>query len=129
MGFARIEGPPERFAGTNLNGGKNPLHPASFAKLGKVGGILAVSNTLYAWINMQNGKWPDVDEALIWSGDSAATWKQSTWVFPRGKGNFKPGTFLNFGKGYSGVPNKLQGFVYFCGQRQEAENATCFGRV
>ena len=31
LGFARIDGPPEKFVGINVNGGKNPLHPASFA--------------------------------------------------------------------------------------------------
>jgi hypothetical protein len=34
MGFARIEGPPESFRGVNINGGKNPEHPASFPKRG-----------------------------------------------------------------------------------------------
>jgi hypothetical protein len=55
LGFARIEGPPERFAGVNANGGKDPEHPASFPRHGKVGGMLAVGNRLYAWLNAQNG--------------------------------------------------------------------------
>jgi hypothetical protein len=70
-----------------------------------------------------------VDEALIWSDDHAATWKRSEWVFPRGKGNFKPATFLNFGKGYTGVPAGLDGHVYFYGQRQGEERETYLGRA
>ena len=129
MGFARIEGPPERFVGVNVNGGKDPTHPASFAKHGKTGGMLAVGDRVYAWLNTQNGKWPDVDQALISSDDKAATWKQTLWVFPKGKGNFKPATFLNFGKGYTGVPHDLHGYVYFYGQRQGEEKSTYLGRA
>jgi hypothetical protein len=129
MGFARIAGPPERFFGVNVNGGKDPEHPASFAKYGKTGGLLAVDNRLYAWLNLCNGKWPDVDQALIWSDDRAATWKRSSWVFPRGKGSLKPATFLNFGKGYAGVPHDLRGYVYFYGQRQGEEQSTYLGRA
>src|SRR5207237_3607032 len=36
LGFARIEGPPERFAGFNVNGGKKPEDRASFPKHGKM---------------------------------------------------------------------------------------------
>jgi hypothetical protein len=129
LGFARLVGPPERFIGVNVNGGKAPEHPASFPRQGKTGGVLAVGDRLYAWLNTQNGQWPNVDQALIWSDDQAATWKRSDWVFPRGKGNFKPATFLNFGKGYTGVPADLQGHVYFYGQRQEEERETHLGRA
>jgi hypothetical protein len=129
LGFARIEGPPERFAGRNVNGGKDPERPASFPRRGKVGGILAVGDRLYAWLNTQNGTWPDVDEALIWSDDRAVTWKRSAWVFPRGDGNFKPSTYLNFGKGYTGVTDDLRGHVYCYGQRQRKERETYVARV
>lgn len=129
LGFARIEGPPERFVGVNINGGKNPEHRASFGERGKVGGMLAVGDRLYAWLNTQNGKWPDVDQALIWSEDRGATWKRSPWVFPKGRGNLKPATFLNFGKGYTGVPDNLRGYVYFYGQRQGGPKNNYLGRV
>ncbi|MDB5357920.1 MAG: hypothetical protein JWN24_4373 [Phycisphaerales bacterium] len=129
LGFARIEAPPERFAGMNVNGGKNGQHRASFAEHGKASGILAVGDRLYAWLNTQNGKWPDVDQALIWSDDHGATWKQGQWVFPKGKGNLKPATFLNFGKGYTGVPTDLQGRVYFYGQKQGEPLGTYLGRA
>lgn len=123
MGFARIEGPPERFRGININGGKHPEHPASFPQKGKSGGILFVEGTLYARLNLQNGKWPDVDHSLAWSDDRGATWRQTSWVFPKGVGKFKPARFLNFGKDYSGVPAKLDGYVYIYGFRQEAQGA------
>jgi hypothetical protein len=129
LGFARIQGTPERFVGVNLNGGKNPAHRASFADRGKTGGILAVGDRLYAWLNKENGQWPDVDQVLIWSDDKAATWKPSDWVFPKGKGNFKPATFLNFGEGYTKVPTDLLGYVYFYGQRQGEEHETYLARA
>ncbi len=120
MGFARIEGPPESYVGINVNGGKDPLHPASFPDKGKTGSLLAVGNTLYAWQNMQDGKWPDVNHALIWSDDLGASWQRADWVFPKGAGNIKPARFINFGRGYTGVPEHLAGFVYFYGTRQPA---------
>ena len=114
----RIEADPEHYVGVNVNGGKNHEHPPSFEKDGKVGGLLAVGNTLYGWLNTQKGKWPDVDQRLIWSENLGATWKQADWVFPKGNGNLKPSTFLNFGKGSAGVPPSLKGYVYFYGPRQ-----------
>ncbi|HEX4794197.1 MAG TPA: DUF4185 domain-containing protein [Humisphaera sp.] len=128
-GFARIDGPPEKFTGINVNGGKDAAHPASFPKKGKVGGILAVGDRIYGWLNTQNNRWPEVDQALIWSDDGGATWKQSDWVFSKGNGNLKPSTFLNFGKGYTGVPPPLEGYVYFYGQRQGVLNEFYMGRA
>jgi Domain of unknown function (DUF4185) len=129
MGFARIQGDPEDYRALNVNGGKNPEHLASFPKRGKTGGILAVGSTLYAWINLQDGKWPDVDMALGWSKDGGATWAESPWRFAKGEGHIKPGTFLNFGRGYAGVPEDLKGFVYFYAFRQGDDTRTFLGRV
>ncbi len=129
MGFARIQGGPEDYRAANVNGGKNPEHPASFPKHGKTGGILAVGSTLYAWVNLQDGKWPDVDVALEWSKDGGATWTQSSCRFSKGEGYIKPGTFLNFGRGYAGVPEHLKGFVYFYAFRQGDETRTFLGRA
>lgn len=129
MGFARIEGEPESMKPANINGGKEPEHPASFLKSGKTGGILSLGRVLYAWINRQNGKWPDVDEGLAWSEDLGATWTNSAWVFPKGDGNYKPSTFLQFGRGGAGVPAGLKGFVYLYGTRQGNRSDTFLGRV
>jgi hypothetical protein len=129
LGFARIEGTPEQFAGRNINGGKDPEHPASFPTKGKVGGMLAVGDKLFGWLNTQSGPWPDIDKALIWSDDHGATWQKSQWVFPHGVGNLKPSTFINLGKGNSAMPADLQGYVYFYAHRQGNDNDSFLGRA
>jgi hypothetical protein len=118
LGFARIDGSPEHFAAVNVNGGHRAEHPGSFPQKGKAEGLLAVGRALYAWVNMQDGEYPNVDVRLAWSGDAGATWHLSPWSFAKGAGNFKPTTFLNFGKGYTGLPFHLRGYVYFYGTRQ-----------
>jgi hypothetical protein len=115
MGIGRIEGGPENWRGFNVNGGKNPEHPATFLKRGKTSALLSVQATLYAMVNLQDGTWPDVNHALVWSKDKGKTWSQVDWVFPRG--NFLPAKFVNFGKDYSGLPKSLAGYVYVFGQR------------
>ncbi len=120
MGFARIEGGPTNFRGVNINGGKDPKHPASFPKKGKTGGMLFVDGTLYASVNLQDGSWPNVNHGLAWSTNAGATWSQADWVFPKGAGNYQPAKFLNFGRNYAGVPQRLDGFVYLYGPRQPA---------
>lgn len=55
--------------------------------------------------------------ALIWSEDFGATWKQSSWYWSKGKGKFKPTTFLEFGKDYTGAPDD---YIYFYGRNQKA---------
>ncbi|MCD6360886.1 MAG: DUF4185 domain-containing protein, partial [Armatimonadetes bacterium] len=121
MGFARIEGPPEAFVGVNVNGGKNPEHPTSFpGKKGKTGGIISVGGTLYAFVNLQDGHWPAVNQTLAWSEDLGATWTRADWVFPSGAGSLKFTRFLNFGRDYAGVPEHLAGYVYFYGTKEPA---------
>lgn len=120
LGFARLEGSPEHFRGINLNGGKDALHPATFPKRGKTGGLLFVDGTLYASVNLQDGDWPNVDHVLFWSHDRGATWTRAPWLFPRGSGNFQPGKFLNAGRDYSGLPDALGAYVYIYGPRQSA---------
>src|SRR5579859_4847858 len=53
LGFARIEGSPEQWRGFNVNGGKEPEHPASFARKGKSTGIVMVDGVLYATVNLE----------------------------------------------------------------------------
>jgi hypothetical protein len=118
MGFARIEGGPENFRGFNINGGKYPEHPATFPKKGKTAALLFDQGILYTSINLQDGKWPDVNHVLAWSADKGATWSKCDWMFPKGVGNFLPGRFLNFGKDGAGVPGSLAGYVYVCGGKQ-----------
>jgi hypothetical protein len=115
LGFARIEGDPEHFHGLNINGGKNPLHPASFPTKGKTDGLLFASGRLYASINLQDGKWPNVNHVVAWSEDKGATWNKADWLFPPGKGQFEPAKFLNFGPDYTRVPARLSGYIYLIG--------------
>jgi hypothetical protein len=121
MGFARIEGCPEHFRGFNINGGKNPEHPASFPKKGKTAGLLFDHGILYATINLQDGQWPNVNHVLAWSADKGTTWTKADWLFPRGPGNFMPGRFVNFGRNGSGVPASLRGYIYLFGSQQPAK--------
>ncbi len=120
MGFARIEGGPQDFRGINVNGGKQPEHPASFPQKGKTGALLFVNGTLYASINLQDGRWPEVNHVLAWSTDRGTSWNRAGWMFAKGVGNFYPAKFLNFGRDYTGVPKDLEGFVYVFGPRQAA---------
>jgi hypothetical protein len=120
MGFARIEGGPENFRGFNINGGKYPEHPATFPKKGKTSALLFDQGILYTSINLQDGKWPDVNHVLAWSADKGATWNKCDWMFPKGVDHFEPGLFLNFGKDGAGVPRSLEGYVYVCGAKQPA---------
>jgi hypothetical protein len=117
MGFARIEGPPEKYVATNINGGKNGKNPATFPHKGKTGGIVFVDGVLYAWLNRQDGSWPSVNHSLIWSDDNGASWRQSSWKWPKGKGNLKPNTFLQFGQDYTGT---CDDYVYFYGRNETA---------
>ncbi len=121
MGFARIEGGPENFQGFNINGGKNPEHPASFPKKGKSSGVYFDEGVLYANVNLQDGKWPDVNHVLEWSTNKGATWIKNDWLFPKGLGNFQPGRFLGFGKDGGGVPASLAGYIYLCGGKLLAQ--------
>jgi hypothetical protein len=121
MGFARIEGDPERWRGVNVNGGKNSENPAAFARKGKTTGIAFIDGVLYAMVNQEDGKWPDVNHILAWSTNKGATWTRAGWLFPKGNGNFQPAKFLSFGKDYEGIPAPLAGFVYIYGPRQSED--------
>jgi hypothetical protein len=110
LGFARIEGGPVGYTGVNVNGGKNPLFPASFPSIGKSSGITSVDGTLYAWLNTQDSSTPS--HKLIWSTNHGATWNQSPWSFDSNV--FAPSGFVQFGRDYTGARD---GYVYFYGGR------------
>jgi len=129
LGFARIEGPPQHFNGVNVNGGKDPENPATFPRFGKAGGLLACDGILYAWINRQDGRWPDVNQGLAWSTNKGRTWENSSWVFPKARDSFKPSTFLNCGREYADLPPQLEKFVYVYGIRQGDETNVYLCRV
>lgn len=122
MGFGRIEGTPPHWRGINVNGGKNPEHPASFPRKGKTAGLACVDGVLYAAINLQDGPWPYVRHVLAWSTNVGATWSQANWTWPNRPGSFQPATFLNFEKDYDGVPDALKGYVYIYGPKIPGRN-------
>lgn len=117
-GFARLEGGPEYFHCVNINGGKNAEHPAMFPKKGKCSGLLFDQGILYAIINLQDGKWPNVNHVIVWSTNNAASWVKCDWLFSKEPGNFQPGRFLNFGKDGAGVPSDLAGYIYIYGGKR-----------
>jgi len=133
LGFGRIEGGPEHWRGVNVNGGKHPEHPATFPKKGKTGILLFVHGVLYAVVNLQDGKWPEVNHELAWSTNFGANWTMAGWRFPKGTGHFQPSSFLNFGKDYSGVPKRLAGYVYLYGAKRSEDPKqpaqACLARV
>jgi hypothetical protein len=132
MGIARLEGIPPHWRGVNVNGGKNPEHPASFPRKGKTGGLLFVNTILYALVNLQDGVWPDVNHALEWSTDFGATWSKADWLFAKGRGIFQPGIFLNGASNYSGLPASAAGYAYIYGAKHFAApkpDLICLARV
>ncbi len=122
LGFARIEGGPQNFQGFNINGGKNPEHPASFPKKGKTDALLFDQGVLYANINLQDGKWPEVNHVLAWSSNDGASWIKNDWLFAKGQDNFRPAKFLNFGKNGAGAPASLAGYIYLYGVKREPQH-------
>src|ERR1051326_3540693 len=60
LGFGRVDGGPEDFRGTNINGGEKAENAPAYPKKGKASGLIYVNGTLYANINMQDAPWPDV---------------------------------------------------------------------
>jgi hypothetical protein len=124
LGFARIEGGPKNWHGFNVNGGKNPEHPASFPRKGKTSGLAFVDGVLYTTVNLEDGTWPDVDHVLAWSTNQGATWTKAEWLFAKGPGNFQPAKFASFGKDYTGLPDALAGYVYLYGPRQSSDGGS-----
>jgi hypothetical protein len=117
LGFARLTGMAEGFEGTNVWGGKNGEHPATFG--GKVGALLSVGGTLYAVGGVWPGEaglktWSCPKEArLLWSADLGKTWQVGDWSYADAKAPaFGPVSFLNFGKDYAGARDDFV-YVYF----------------
>ena len=99
MGFARITGGPDDFAGTNIRSADGET-VGDGEKGKKASGLLMVNGVLYLWVrNAGNSQ-------LAWSGDHGRTWSWSDWTFTT---SFGAPTFLNFGRNYAGARD---GFVY-----------------
>lgn len=114
LGFARIEGPASNYKGYNVWGGHKPENPATFT--GKSWATLAIGSKLHMWTV------PDVPTGkksrnhyeyieLATSTNYGATWEKADWKFVTADELTIP-TFLNFGKANSGIPKRMDGYVY-----------------
>jgi CubicO group peptidase (beta-lactamase class C family) len=93
LGFARVAGPPEEFAGINIRSATGE-RKGDGARGEKASGMLSVGGVLYLWVrNAGNSR-------LAWSPDHAKTWAWCDWRFEE---SFGCPTFLNFGKDYAGA--------------------------
>jgi CubicO group peptidase (beta-lactamase class C family) len=93
LGFARIVGPPEDFAGINIRSATGERKGGGDQGQ-KASGMISVGGVLYMWVrNAGNSR-------LAWSSDHATTWTWSDWKF---ESSFGCPTFLNFGKDYAGA--------------------------
>ncbi len=92
LGFARVDGPADHFAGVNL---RCSIEDRGNGKAGKkASGIVCVNGTLYLLVrNAHNAQ-------LAISPDHGKTWHWADWKFQT---SFGCPTFLNFGRNYAGA--------------------------
>lgn len=103
-GVARLEGSPAAWTGRDVCYGPPGSHQ------GKISGLIALGDTLYAWKNTQKGSYPGCPVVLCLSTDQGRSWRQTEIVF--GTTGFIPVSFVNFGAGYA---QARDGFVYTAG--------------
>jgi hypothetical protein len=115
LGFARIEGNPEKLRAANIWGGKDAPHRATFP--GKSNGMLCVDGVLYTHV-IEQGLWwrakigRSADHGRTWTFNEGA-FRPDSWDFTEDDGAFSDLTFLNFGKDYQSARD---GFVYIYSQ-------------
>jgi hypothetical protein len=121
LGFGCIEGPPENPRATNVWGGKNAMHPATFA--GKSNGMLCVSGVLYthfieqgSWWRAKIGRSPDHGRTWVFN---EGVFRPDAWDFAQPDGAFSDLTFLNFGQDYQGARDE---FVYIYSQDKRRDS-------
>lgn len=104
LGFAKIIGNVENFSGENIRSdGEN----TGIGRSGKkASGLLMVDGILYMWARNADNNGNHCQ--LAWSKDYAKTWTWRDWKFEE-LGYL---TFINFGKDYTGVPEKHKNYVY-----------------
>jgi len=104
LGFARVIGGPTDFTGENIRSDAENIHTGKSGK--KASGLLMVDGVLYMWVRNADNNGHHCQ--LAWSRDYAQTWTWSDWKFTQ----FGYLTFINFGKNYTGIPDKHQDYVY-----------------
>ncbi len=105
LGFVRIEGEPENFTGVNIRSSDEQMGDGRSGR--KASGILSLDGVLYMLV--RNANHQGKQSILAWSNDHAQNWTWADWRWEE----FGYSVFLNFGQDYTGVPNSLQGYVYF----------------
>lgn len=96
LGFARIDGGPRDFLGTNIRSPTGEMR--GDGRIGrKASGLLMVQGILYMWTRNAdpNGRTCQ----LAWSRDRSVTWEWSDWTFTE----FGYCTFVNYGQNYQGA--------------------------
>jgi len=104
LGFARVRGLPEDFTGENIPSDAENTGMGAAGK--KASGLLMVDGILY--MLARNADNNGHHSQLAWSKDYAKTWTWADWKFEE----FGYMTFINFGKNYTGVPERHRDFVY-----------------
>ncbi|MCO8124772.1 DUF4185 domain-containing protein [Stieleria sp. TO1_6] len=105
LGVARISGDANNYQATNVWGGFQTEHAATFD--GKSYGILSVDGVLYMWVAAQPARHMESCR-IAWSTDEGASWTLADWGFHFDDRLSVP-TFLNFGQDYRGARDH---FVY-----------------
>jgi hypothetical protein len=128
LGFGFIEGSPENPRATNVWGGKNALHRATFP--GKSNGMLCVGGVLYTHVIEQGSWWRakigrSTDHDRTWDFNEGV-FRPDAWDFAEPDGAFSDLTFLNFGKDYQGARDE---FVYIYSQDKRRDSRGRFHEV
>lgn len=104
LGFGRVIGGPTDFKGENI---RSDAENTGMGRSGKkASGLLMVDGVLYMWA--RNADDDGNHCHLAWSTDYARTWTWSDWKLEE----LGYMTFINFGRNYTGVPDKHKNYVY-----------------
>lgn len=101
LGFARVEGTSTNYKGVNVWGGvgaSNPPPPSG----GKSYGMLALGDTLYAWVSPGSATANYDYTRLHRSTNGGRNWTAASWRFLESDRVILP-TILQFGRGYAGA--------------------------
>jgi hypothetical protein len=107
LGFARVEGDYNTYAGYDVWGGAGAENPAQFE--GKSYGMISVGGVLYAWVSPGSGGTSMTQCTLYKSTNKGATWSSTGVQFTLATHSLIMPTILNFGQDNAGARD---GYVY-----------------